>query len=109
VTNSSLFYVANSWGPDYEKDAAIYGLATVKELHRLYFTGSADDTIMINYLTTTLKKVRIAIRKYGDNIQKREFIDEIILIQDTINNIQDPAIKEKYDSFVVFLQKMEKK
>jgi len=108
VDNSSLFHVANSWGPNYGKEAATYGLAYLKELHKQYITGKPDDINMKDYIVTIIKKVRIAIRKYGSTLQKREFIAEILLIQSTIKNMQDDNIKSSYDDFLTVLKKMDK-
>lgn len=95
---NSLFFVADTWKIP---ESATYGLLYFKE-----FRKDILETSYIDFYKKYIKKIRIAIRKYGSPKEKKEFADEILYIFDLITKIQDPVILSKYTDLINMLKKM---
>ena len=95
---NTLFFVADTWKVP---ESAKYGLGFLKE-----FQKDILETAYIYFKQKYIKKIRVAIRKYGTPEEKKEFRNEILSILDIITKIQDPDILSKYADLINMLQKM---
>jgi hypothetical protein len=98
---TSLFHVAYEWA---FPEAAKYGLCRLKELHNNL--DEPDELPSLTAMKQILTHIKTSIKKYGTPSEKKEFIDEIISMQKTLEKVKDSHPKW-YTELMVVLKKIE--
>lgn len=80
----SLFHVAYAWA---FPDASKYGLCWLKELHK--DLDQPDNLPALGSMKKIISQINISIRRHGSNNEKKEFIDEILSMQKTLEKIKE--------------------
>lgn len=98
----SLFHVAYAWS---YPEAAKYGLYRLKELHTEL--DKPDELPSLRAMKQIITNVKISIKEYGSPSEKKEFIDEIISMQKTLEKVKDSHPKW-YTELMTVLNKITK-